>query len=79
MGRKGDEIDVESSGFVQMESISPMLEVALLISTSSLNSSKGASSKYGLTDVSPPDQESEPFSIELASLQEVLPISNPVH
>jgi len=52
VGSKGDKVGVKSSSPVQRVSISPMLRATLPITISPQNSSKGASSRNGLSEVS---------------------------
>jgi len=56
---KGDEMGVESSDSIQIESICPMLRVALTITSSSHNSSKGVSSRHDSTKISYFEEASE--------------------
>jgi len=78
-GSKGDEMSVESSGLVQMESLRAMLGAALPIPTSPHNFSKGASLSHGSTNVNSSNRPSEASSIALALLIEISPISFPMH
>jgi len=76
---KGDEMGVKSSDLAQMKLITSILEVPLTIISSPHNSSKGASSRYGLTKVSSFNLASESSSVTLISPLEGSLISYPMH
>jgi len=73
------EVGDRSSSLVKMELITPISGVTLLIIISQQTSSKGASSRHGLTNTGSPDQTVEASYRTLASPLEISPICNCMH